>query len=136
MTEELYEPKSSMPGLEEYWDIVLRRRWWILGPLFLGFLLVFVSAWVLPAQYTSEALILVEQQKIPEQFVIPNVQVDLGERLQSITQQVLSRTRLLNTIKTFHLYSGDSPDNQVDRMRKDIKIELVQTKSQNGREIT
>jgi polysaccharide chain length determinant protein (PEP-CTERM system associated) len=135
MTEELFEQKSSMRGLGDYWDIVVRRRWWILGPLFFGFLLVFASAWLIPAEYTSEALILVEQQKIPEQYVMPNVQVDLNERLQSITQQVLSRTRLLNTIKALHLYSGDTPDNQVDRMRKDIKIDLVQTKSQNGRDV-
>jgi len=86
MTEELVE-QSSMKSLDEYWAMVVRRRWWILGPLFLGWLLVFASAWVIPPKYTSESLILVEGQKVPQQFVLPNVQVDLEERLQSITQQ-------------------------------------------------
>ena len=51
------------------------------------------SAWIIPPKYTSETVILVEPQKVPQQFVMPNVQVDLEERLQSITQQVLSRIK-------------------------------------------
>ena len=85
MTEE-FDDQKSMRGLDEYWAMVVRRRWWIIGPLFLGWLIVFASAWIIPPKYTSETVILVEQQKVPEQFVMPNVQVDLQERLQSITQ--------------------------------------------------
>jgi polysaccharide chain length determinant protein (PEP-CTERM system associated) len=81
-------------------------------------------------------VILVEQQKVPQQFVMPNVQVDLEERLQSITQQVLSRSRLLNIINNLHLYHGlffSSPDDQVQQMRKDIKIDLIQTPPTSGK---
>ncbi|HLB90284.1 MAG TPA: hypothetical protein VJK29_21680 [Terriglobales bacterium] len=74
-------------------------------------------------------MILVEQQKVPEHYVISNVTIDLQERLQSMTQQILSRTRLERIIEGFHLYAGErnrlSPDELVERMRKDIKIELV-----------
>ena len=135
MTEE-FDDQKSMRGLDEYWAMVVRRRWWILGPLFLGWLIVFASAWIIPPRYTSETVILVEQQKVPEQFVMPNVQVDLQERLQSITQQVLSRARLLSIINNLHLYQGlffGSPDDQVEQMRKDIKIDIVQAPSANGR---
>jgi polysaccharide chain length determinant protein (PEP-CTERM system associated) len=49
--------------------------------------------------------------------------------MQSITQQILSRTRLLHIIDQSNLYadahSQPSPDLKVDRMRKDIDIELV-----------
>jgi polysaccharide chain length determinant protein (PEP-CTERM system associated) len=113
-----------------------RRRWWILGPLFLGWLIVFASAWIIPPKYTSDTVILVEAQKVPQQFVQPNVQVDLEERLQSITQQVLSRSRLLTIINNLHLYQGlffGSPDDQIIQMRKDIKIDLVQTPPAPGR---
>ena len=135
MTEE-FDDQKSMRGLDEYWAMVVRRRWWIIGPLFLGWLIVFASAWIIPPKYTSETVILVEQQKVPEQFVMPNVQVDLQERLQSITQQVLSRSRLLSIINNLHLYQGlffGSPDDQIEQMRKDIKIDLVQAPSANGR---
>ena len=81
MTEEFYDQKS-MQGLDDYWAMVVRRRWWIIGPLFLGWLIVFASAWIIPPKYTSEAVILVEQQKVPEKFVTSNVEVDLEERLR------------------------------------------------------
>ena len=135
MMEEL-EDQKPMRSVDEYWAMVVRRRWWILGPLFLGWLIAFASAWIIPPKYTSETVILVEQQKVPQQFVMPNVQVDLEERLQSITQQVLSRSRLLNIINNLHLYHGlffSSPDDQVVQMRKDIKIDLIQTPPTPGK---
>src|SRR5579864_1300201 len=118
MMEELDQQKS-MQGIDQYWAMVLRRKWWILGPLFFGWLLVFASAWVLPAKYTSESAILVEQQKVPTNYVPPNVLVDLAERVQSMTTQVLSRPRLLDIINNLHLYPHDasSPDDQVKQMR-------------------
>lgn len=135
MMEEFDDQKSTR-GLDEYWAMVVRRRWWILGPLFLGWLIVFASAWIIPPKYTSETVILVEQQKVPQQFVLSNVQVDLAERLQSITQQVLSRGRLLKIIADLHLYQGlffSSPDDQILQFRKDIKIDLVQTPAAPGK---
>jgi polysaccharide chain length determinant protein (PEP-CTERM system associated) len=127
MMEEQFEDKQPMRGLGDYWEIVARRRWWIIGPLFCGFLLVFLSAWIIPAEYTSESLILVEHQKVPETYVPPNVQVDLQGRLVSMTQQVLSRPRLLTIIEQMKLYPSyaSSPDEQVKQMRDDIKIEPV-----------
>jgi len=52
------------------------------------------------------------------------VQVDLADRVQSMSTQVESRTRLLNLIQRFNLYPGyaSSPDDQVVKMRDDIKM--------------
>jgi len=138
MTEE-FDDQKPMQGLDQYWAMVVRRRWWILGPLFLGWLIVFASAWIIPPKYTSESMILVEPQKVPQQFVMPNVQVDMQERLQSITQQVLSRSRLLTIINNLHLYQGlffSSPDDQIQQMHKDISIDLVQTPPVPGKAST
>jgi polysaccharide chain length determinant protein (PEP-CTERM system associated) len=133
MVEEL--DQKATRGIEEYGAIFGRRKWWILGPLFFGWLLVFLSAWVLPATYTSESVILVEQPKVPKSYVEPNVEVDLSERVQAMTQQVLSRTRLLNLIEALKLYPRykNSPDDQVRQMREDIKMELVQAPSGAGK---
>src|SRR5260370_4024169 len=92
-------------SMGDYWAIVRRRRWWILLPLFICGGLVWGSSWLLPSTYQSDALILVEQQKVPEQYVVPNVVVGLQDRLQSMTQQILSRTRLQATIDRYHLYT-------------------------------
>jgi polysaccharide chain length determinant protein (PEP-CTERM system associated) len=116
-------------GVKEIWDIVVRRRWWILAPTFFIWTAVFVTSWFVPSQYRSETVILVEQQKVPQQYVVSNVASDMQERLQSMTQQILSRTRLMKIIQDFKLYqnlrSRKSPDELVDTMREDIKIDLV-----------
>jgi succinoglycan biosynthesis transport protein ExoP len=124
---------------EDYWAIALRRRWWILLPVFLTWVATWGMSWLLPATYRSEALILVEQQKVPDQYVVPNVTTNLQERLQSMTQQILSRTRLQTTIDRFHLYSPSHGLNAllksgdpVEQMRNDIKIELVETPGRPG----
>jgi len=125
-----FEEQKSARGVDEYWAVVRRRKWWIIGPLFIGWLLVFVSAWIIPAQYTSESVILIDKSKVPDTFVRPNVKVEMGERLESITQQVLSRQRLLGLINKYHLYQSvltSTTDDQLKKMRHDIKIDLVQT---------
>jgi len=121
-----FDEKSGQ-GFDEYWAIALRRKWWILGPLFFGWAIVFASAWFLPARYASESTVLVEPPKVPSNLVAPNVEVDLADRVQSMSTQVLSRTRLLNLIDRFHLYPGysNSADVQVEKMRDDIKMEMI-----------
>ena len=59
------------------------------------------------------------------------MQVDLADRVQSMSTQVLSRTRLLGLINRFHLYQSYafSPDDQVEKMRDDVKMDLIQGES-------
>ena len=77
-----------------------------------------------------------EQQKVPENYVVPMSQSSLQDRLQSMTQQILSRTRFQTTIDRFHLYSKPpafsdfrNAQDPIDQMRKDIKIDLVSPRS-------
>jgi polysaccharide biosynthesis transport protein len=131
--------EKKFRGLADYWTIAARRRWEILLPLFLGWALVWGASWLVPSIYTSEALILIEQQKVPEQYVVPNSTMSLQDSLQSMTEQILSRTRLQATIDRFHLYQvrrglnklGPTGD-AVVQMRKDIKIELVNSSGRPG----
>src|ERR1700674_5297938 len=135
MAEELDEPVFR--SWDEYWAIAVRRRWWILNPLFLVWAAVWGASWFLPVTYQSESLILVEQQKVPDQYVVPNVTGDLQQRLQSLTEQILSRTRLQATIDRLHLINSrraglsDSGD-PVEQMRSNIKIELVSAPDHPG----
>jgi uncharacterized protein involved in exopolysaccharide biosynthesis len=131
--------ETNMPSrtLSDYWRAAVARRWWILGPMFFCWLIIWGISWIIPAAYRSETLILVEQQKIPEQYVVPNVVIDLQGRLQSMTEQILSRTRLQDIVDQFNLYPserrGKDTDAMVERMRQDIQIELVE--SQDKREL-
>jgi len=138
MPEVLDDPSLEKTDWKKHWSVLCRRRWWLALPAFLVFAAVWAATWMLPAVYRSETLILVEQQKVPEQYVVSNVSADLQERLQSMTQQIVSRTRLLHIIDQLNLYPKQrahlSTDELVEIMRKDIQIELVQSPSK--RELT
>src|SRR5208282_4581386 len=129
MVDELEEKPGEGLNLQQYVDVIRRRHMYFLIPFFLGWLIVWSASWVLPPRYKSGTLILVEQPSMPRDYVTPNVTDDLQARLQSITQQILSRTRLLHIIDELNLYADQrgrmNPDELVDRMRKDIEIALV-----------
>src|SRR6202043_3196384 len=129
MVDNLDEQSSEGFDLQRYLGMVRRRHLQFLIPLFVGWALAWGASWILPRRYKSTTLILVEQPTMPKDYVTPNVNDDLQDRLQSITQQILSRTRLLHIIEQVNPYGGErnqrSPDEQVDRMRRDINIELV-----------
>ncbi|MDE3198083.1 MAG: hypothetical protein KGN84_17170 [Acidobacteriota bacterium] len=78
--------------------------------------------------YEAEAMILVESQKIPENYVAATVQTALEARLESLKEQVLSNQRLWELITTYNLYpdlrAKKTRDELLDRMRKDIGIVL------------
>jgi polysaccharide biosynthesis transport protein len=102
-----------------------------LVPMFIAWLAIWGASWIVPRRYTSATLILVEQPTMPKDYVVPNVSENLQERLQSITQQILSRSRLLHIVDELNLYPKDrgrlSPDEIVERMTKQIEIELVRS---------
>ncbi len=136
MTEQIEEQELEQPDFERYLDLVRRRHMYFLVPVFLGWLLVWGISWVLPASYKSSTQILVEQPTMPENYVAPNVNDNLQDRMQSITQQILSQTRLLIIINKLGLYSDSkalkNPDDKVERMRKDIgPVELVRDARNN-----
>jgi polysaccharide chain length determinant protein (PEP-CTERM system associated) len=130
MPEEFEQETSQGFDVGRLMDIVRRRHLQFLLPLFVGWLLVWGSSWFLQARYKSATVILVEAPAMPKNYVAPNINDDLQARLQSISQQILSRTRLLIIINELNLYSSKnnhalSADEKVERMKKDIDIELV-----------
>jgi polysaccharide biosynthesis transport protein len=129
MPEDFEEQGSEPLDLQRYIDAARRRYPHFLLAVFLGWLVVWVASWVLPVSYKSGTLILVEQPAMPKDYVLSNINDDLQERVQSITQQILSRTRLLQIIEKSNLYSDGhtplTPDEKVARMRKDIELGLV-----------
>src|SRR3984885_15312793 len=129
MVDDLEEQGGEGLDFQRYFGIARRRHLFFLIPLFIGWAAVWAASWVLPPRYQSSTLILVEQPTMPKDYVTPNVNDDLQERMQRITQQILSRTNLLHIIDQFHLYSTEhrepSPDDKVARMRLHIDIEIV-----------
>jgi polysaccharide biosynthesis transport protein len=121
------EDKSPV-SLHGCWLRLCRHRLLVAASVFVGWAIITGIAWIVPAKYRSETLILIEQQRVPEHYVEPNVALDMQQRLQSMSEQILSRTRLMGIIDKFHLYNGSNhadPDRLLATMRMDIGLELI-----------
>jgi uncharacterized protein involved in exopolysaccharide biosynthesis len=114
---------------EDYLSI-LRKRWWIIVIPAAVLAIVGVGlTFFVPPRYISQALVLIEQQKVPESIVKTLVTEDLNSRLATMQEQILSRSRLQPIIEKFNLYGtkGTGMDGRIDAVRKDIKITPVES---------
>lgn len=122
---------SALDRLRQAWS---RRKWLgilvVLVPLTAGISIIMA----LPDLYQSTALVMIERQQVPEAFVRPTVTSELEIRLQTISQEILSRSRLETLITRFNLYpdlrTPASSEAAVSRLRTDIRLEL---KADNNR---
>jgi uncharacterized protein involved in exopolysaccharide biosynthesis len=83
---------------------LLRRRWLVIVPLFLGVLGGLLFSRFQPSLYRSDAVVQVVPQRIPDSYVQSTVTSRVEDRLTSIAQQVLSRTQMEAVITKFDLY--------------------------------
>ncbi len=109
---------------------IARRNWWlVLLPFVVITTATCIVATYLPNRYRSETLILVVPQRVPESYVKSTVTTRVEDRLQSISQQILSRTRLERIIHDFKLYDPEVRsrlmEDVVEQMRRDIDVEIV-----------
>jgi polysaccharide chain length determinant protein (PEP-CTERM system associated) len=113
-----------------YWRVITRHWWQTLVGGSVCLLLMTVIIWKLPNEYEATTTILVDPQQVPEKYVAAAVNSDPGERLNTLTQQVLSRTRLQEIIDKFNLYSDlrhkVSDEEVVQQMRDHIRIQVRQ----------
>jgi protein tyrosine kinase modulator len=110
---------------------MLRRRWaLIVVCMVIGPPLLYGISLVLPTQYTSQTLVLVQQPTVPSDIVRPIDTTDISQRLASMQQQILSRSRLEPIIRQFGLYPKDlnrvSIDELVAKLQKSIEVTPVQ----------
>src|SRR5437879_8677187 len=94
----------------------------------------------LPNIYRSTATVLVDRQQIPEAFVKSTVTSALETRLHTISQEILSRSRLEDLINRFGLYADLRTrvplEDVIARMRSDTKLDLKSVEARGQREAT
>jgi polysaccharide chain length determinant protein (PEP-CTERM system associated) len=110
---------------------MLRRRWVIIVVCaIIGAPLAYGISLVMPTQYTSQTLVLVQQPTVSSNIVAPIDTTDITQRLASMQQQILSRSRLEPIIRQFGLYSKDVNrvpiDDLVGKLQKSIEVTPVQ----------
>ena len=104
--------------------------------MFVIWILVWGVSWLLPSVYRSSTMILVMQPAVSQNIVGNNPADDLQDRLDSIEQQIRSRTLLLGIAQRFNLYAKQrarhiSDDALVAQMNKDLNIDLVRSPGKN-----
>lgn len=107
---------------------ILERRLWLILTFAILFLAVGVGvSYVVPPRYVSQTLVLIEQQKVPEDYVKPVVAEDLEARLASMKEQILSRSRIQPIIERFNLFSENQAtmDDRVAMTQKAIGIKPI-----------
>ena len=101
--------------MDDYLAMVRRRMKVLLIPALLAPLAGFGVSYFFSSKYTSQALVLVEGQKVPEGIVQPVVTQDLTERIATLQQQVLSQSRLQPMIERVGLVKpGQNVDDVVE----------------------
>lgn len=127
---------TSSISLADIKAIILKRKWLVIAVFFTCVTVAGILCVVLPASYRSQTLILVESQKIPENYVQALVGPTIEERLNSIQQQVMSRTVLTQMIQEFDLYQDEvrrkGMEMVVEHLRKDITVTTMAAKSQRS----
>jgi polysaccharide chain length determinant protein (PEP-CTERM system associated) len=113
--------------VDDYFALLKRSGWMAAIPAILLALVGFATTFVVTPQYVSQTLILVEQQKVPDEYVKPVLEEDLTARLASMKEQILSRSRLEPIIERFNLYGTGkgSMDDRIDTTRRNIDIKPI-----------
>ncbi|MCH7867622.1 MAG: hypothetical protein IH881_07975 [Myxococcales bacterium] len=109
----------------------LKRRAYMASVIAGGItLFVYWIAMALPNEYTASAVLLVEPQTVSGKLIEPGASgIDLNERLNLMTAEILSRTRLSRIIEELQLYRDESEhmtrQEIVEEMREKISVRPV-----------
>src|SRR5215208_3076681 len=127
--------KKYLP--EDFVRIAWTRGWYIVLPTVVFGLATFGWAASLPDRYRSETTLQVVPQQVPQAYVRPTVTTDISERLQAISQEILSRTRLEAIVQEFNLYAPEREtmimEDVIERMRTtDIMVNVTGGRRSRG----
>ena len=111
--------------LDDYLSTLRRRLKLILVPVLISPLAGFLISYAFPPKYTSQSVILVEEQKVPEGYVKPVVTEDLPQRIATMQQRVMARDRLQPLIERLGLAHGRSLDETIDDIRNNLLISPI-----------
>ncbi|MCG8582623.1 MAG: hypothetical protein MI866_22055 [Bacteroidales bacterium] len=121
--------EEELLGIADYLAILKRRKKQLIIPAAIILLISFGLAVGLPSIYRAEATILIEQQEIPSELVRSTVTSYAGERIQVISQRVMTTENLGKIIDNYGLYKDERGDTSisllVDELREDIELDMI-----------
>jgi polysaccharide chain length determinant protein (PEP-CTERM system associated) len=112
--------------MQDYVAMLRRRAKIILIPALLAPLAGYLVSYAFPPKYTSQSVVLVEGQKVPESMVQPVVSQDLTARVSTLQQQILAESKLRPVVQ--RIFPGKSPAEigaMIDTIRGNMSVEPV-----------
>lgn len=110
--------------VEDYIDILRRHKSLILAPMLAGLVISVVVAFLWPDTYVSTATIRIMPPQVPEGILSMPMTVDMSQRVNQMTQSILSRGTLQSIINTHSLYPRERK-----RLPMEDIIENMRTKA-------
>jgi polysaccharide biosynthesis transport protein len=121
-------PEQSL-GLSQLLAAVRRRRLPGILAALVFFAAAIVAASVWPPTYSSTGTILIEQQELPADLVRSTVSTYASQRVQIITQRVMTTDNLTGIIDRYKLYAemrGRKPREQIiSKMRRAVNLQMI-----------
>lgn len=122
---------SAAAMLHEYWGMVLRRKWILLGAVFVSMAAALAYCKLATKVYRSDALILIEDQKIPENYVqgVTEGNSNFERRIFVIETQARNPARLEKIRKELNLYPKEleesGPEWAIGTMNGSLEVSTV-----------
>jgi polysaccharide chain length determinant protein (PEP-CTERM system associated) len=116
-------------NIENYLKMGLRRKWYIIIAFIICMIISLGVYKFLPKEYRANTVILIRAQKVAESYVRPTIVEPVASRLHTISQEILSRTRLEKIIREFNLYpeiNKKTVEEIVEFMKRKIDIKVQQ----------
>jgi len=120
---------NKQKNFDDYRDMFRRRKWYFVVPALSLFIIISVISVLLTATYQSSAIILIEQQDIPTEMVKSTITSFADERIQVISQRVMTSINLTSVMKKYNLYveksKKDTREEVLNDMRENINLDMI-----------
>lgn len=120
---------EHVKDIHYYMELFKKRKKLIIIPALIIIITSTTIALSLRPVFESTCTILIEEQQIPPDFVRSTVTGFADQRIQSLTQQILSRSKLIDIIDQLNLYpemtARYTKDEIAKKMRKSIRIDMI-----------
>lgn len=121
--------EEDTKDLNDYVGAFRRRRTSILGIAGALFAISLLAALLWPPTYQSKATILIEEQEVPSDMIRSTITSFATQRIEVISQRVMSRSNLMDVIEKYKLYPDkrgrETTEEIHERMRKDINVGMI-----------
>jgi uncharacterized protein involved in exopolysaccharide biosynthesis len=113
--------------MDDYLAMLRRRLKVILVPALIAPVAAFIVSYGLQPRYTSTSTVLVEGQKVPDQYVLPVITADFAQRVQTLSQEILAPSKLRPVIRALNLVKPEEENKLIGEIQQNMQVSPMMT---------